>query len=234
MNLMCARDDPRRAVIVAAGGPPPESPQHQYIQDVLRDGDLLVAADGGTEVLRHLGLTPDAVVGDLDSLPQDGIARMQARYPGHIIRHPAEKDHTDGQLAVQWTLQQLECREEKHLIICGAFGDRFDHSLALALYAAALGRDSGTSIVLTDGRQWAYPVCGALTLRGAPGDTVSLIPLTGRATDVHIRGFRYPLSGGTLHWGQTLGVSNEMKDSRARVQVRGEGVLLAVHHTSDH
>ncbi len=231
---MTAPSESGRAVIVAAGGPPPDSPQHGYIRKVVQAGDLLVAANGGAEVLLRLGLTPDAMVGDMDSLCPESADRIERSSAANIIRHPPDKDRTDGQLAAEWALHHLGDGAGAEMIICGAFGDRFDHALALILYCATLTQERGITLRLRDAGQVAHPVCSRLQLCGQPGDTVSLIPLTERATDIHIDGFRYPLRGGSLCWGETLGVSNELRESPAHVQVRGQGILLAVHHTSDH
>ena len=220
----------QRAVIVASGGPPPGATEHHYILDIVTDEDLLVAANGGTSILMALGLQPDAIVGDLDSLSAADRDRLTGSPFDKLFRYPREKDKTDSQLAIEFAASVDGIRE---IVVCGAFGDRFDHGLALTLYASVLTRDTDLVITLTDGAQTVFGVKDEAQLRGRPGDIVSLIPLTGTVTDVHIEGFKYPLSGSDLSWGQTLGVSNELTGTTGQISVRGDGMLLVVHRTRD-
>jgi thiamine pyrophosphokinase len=65
---------------------------------------------------------------------------------------------------------------------------------------------------------------------GAPGESVSVFPLTGTAEDVTLEGFEYPLEGARIEAGDTLGFHNEMAGGEARVAV-GSGALLVIHET---
>ncbi len=222
-------DEPMRAVVIAAGGAQPTSDRHRYILDMVQGSHLLVAVNGGSDVAMHLGLQPDMIIGDLDSMGAE--ARGHFLRPGgpEVRSFPSRKDRTDTQLALEHLMSRTPRPDA--ITVCGAFGDRLDHGLALVLYSASLQVASRkpASVILTDGRQRAFSVTASTVVAGEPGDTVSLIPLTPRVTDVHLEGFCYPLAGQTLRWGTTLGISNVLATGRARVEIRGEGVLLAVH-----
>lgn len=230
---MNVQDEGPRAVIVAAGGEPPQSPSHRYILELVRPGDILVAADGGAEVALRLGLKPRAVVGDLDSLSDALIGRISEMNDLQIVLFPPDKDRTDGQLALEYVLEG--CPGISEIIVCGALGGRMDHGLALLLFAAEMTRirPGGPPIILTDGRQRAQAFVSEITVEGTPGDTVSFIPLTPTVTGVYLDGFRYPLAGATLSWGQTLGVSNVLQSGTAQASVRGRGVLLCLQELSE-
>ncbi len=230
MNL---EDVKRRAVIVAGGGEPPGSSSHRYILDLLGPEDTIVAADGGAEVTLRLGLKPRTVIGDLDSLSETFLDRLQDRTGAEIVRFPCDKDKTDGQLAVEYVLH--ECPGIREIIVCGALGGRMDHGLALVLFAAEMARKRphAPPIILTDGRQRVQAFASEITVNGTPGDTVSFIPLTPTVTGVYLDGFRYPLAGASLSWGQTLGVSNVLQSTRARASIRGEGILLCLQELSE-
>lgn len=206
-----------------------------YIRNLVRPGDILIAADAGVEVAFRLGLRPDLVVGDFDSLDPALLERARAIAP--VRSYPARKDKTDTHLA-------LECASEyepEEIIVAGAFGDRFDHSLGLTLLAAGL--PPRPQVRLRGARQEAVFLHGpgatgagvtrvvpvGLVLRGRPGDTVSLLPLSPAVTGVSTAGLGYPLEGATLRWGETLGVSNEMLGTEAAVSVGGSGTLLVAH-----
>jgi thiamine pyrophosphokinase len=68
---------------------------------------------------------------------------------------------------------------------------------------------------------------GILELEGAPGDWVTLEPLSEIARGVATDGLRYPLRHEELVRGSTRGVSNELTERRGSVEV-GEGLLLVV------
>lgn len=230
---MVMEDTKRRAVVLAAGGDPPESPSHRYILDLVRPEDILVAADGGAEVAMRLGLEVQAVVGDLDSLSGAVREQILEKEGQTIVRFPCDKDRTDGQLALEYILE--DCVSIDEIIVCGALGGRMDHGLALILFTAQLARDQPESppIILTDGGQRAQAFASEITVHGRPGDTVSFIPLTPQVTGIYLEGFRYPLVGASLSWGQTLGVSNVLQSQQARAFIRGAGVLLFIQQLSE-
>jgi len=221
------------------------------VRDLVRPGDRLICADGGAALALDLGLVPDLVVGDFDSLDEATLERVRAVCP--VRGFPRRKDKTDTHLAIEAALELFQkevLRSEEtsrpgdaalpaegapELVICGALGDRFDHSLGLVLLLAGLAEATGVAapapglprVRLVGARQEAF-VLGpghGVELVGRPGDTVSLLPLTPEVSGVTTAGLAYPLAGAALRWGETLGVSNEMTGTRAAIET-GRGVLL--------
>jgi thiamine pyrophosphokinase len=205
-------------VIIANGDPPDRETAHRHAGQA----DLLLAADGGARHALALGLVPHVVIGDLDSLDENQLARLRSAGARFIV-HPAAKDETDLELALLYAVE----RDADPIVVLGALGDRLDQTLAnvmLLTMPALIGRD----VRLVDGPQTAFVVRDEATLTGEPGDTVSLIPLGGDAHGVTTSGLAYPLADGTLLFGPALGVSNEMTAPQARLQVH-DGLLLCVH-----
>ncbi len=222
-------------VIVVTSAARQEEPG--YIRGLLRPGDKIVCADAGAEVVLGLGLRPDLLVGDLDSIDPTTLRRVRAACP--VRAFPVRKDKTDAHLAVELALEMLAAQPggPGEVVVCGAFGDRFDHSLGLVLYLAGLDLrrgdpHPGVRVWLAGARQEAFVLRGggedAATLHGRPGDVVSLLPLSAAVTGVTTAGLAYPLAGATLRWGETLGVSNEMLGTAAEVTVEN-GTLLVAH-----
>jgi thiamine pyrophosphokinase len=189
----------------------------------MRPGDLVIAADGGAWHCRRLGINPGVVIGDLDSLDQEVVEAL-VDAGARLIRHPADKDATDLELA----LRHARDAGVAEALVFGALGARWDQSLANLLLPALEGLES-LRVRLVDGPQEARLVRGGetLTLEGRPGDTVSLVPLSGAALGVTTRGLRFPLEDGTLRHGSTRGISNVQTHGQAQISVR-EGVLVCV------
>ncbi|MCC6190781.1 MAG: thiamine diphosphokinase [Anaerolineales bacterium] len=208
---------PLRAILFANG----VLTDHQAAGAALAAGDRLIAADGGLAHMRALGLTPDIIIGDLDSVDLEEAARLEAAGV-RVVRHPPRKDETDLELALR-----LACAEgARDVLIFGALGGRWDQTLANLLL---LGHPDfrATRIRLLDGHQQIYLIQGQTVIEGKPGDTVSLIALGGDAEGVTTAGLEYPLNQGRLAFGSTLGISNVLSEPEATVTVE-QGLVVCV------
>lgn len=188
----------------------------------LHDGDHLVAADGGTRHALALGVRPHVIVGDLDSLDATIAAELAAQGT-QIERHPTGKNATDLELAIERAL-----RDGAHeIVVVGALGGRLDQTLANVLILAQ--RVWPALISLVEGDQVATLIRGGETLRlgGAPGTTVSLLPLTPEVTGITYHGLLYPLTDATLRLGSTRAISNEVAEPPATVHI-ASGLALVV------
>ncbi len=178
----------------------------------LRPDDRLIAADGGLRYVLALGLRPEYLIGDGDSLPPDA-ALQGIRW----LRYPPEKDETDLELALQWAATQ----PERLILVLGALGGRPDHELA-NLLLLALPALAGKRVWLLGGAWGVTLIRGreTLTVHAAPGTILSLIPLGGPAEGITTAGLKYPLCDEPLHFGPARGVSNVMLQPQAHVSLR--------------
>ncbi len=200
-------------VIVVAAGPGPLL--------TLPGAPTVVAADGGADRADALGLAVDVVIGDLDSISGERLQELEQRGT-RIVRHPAAKDATDLELALDETVT-LGAR--RVLVVASAAG-RLDHLLASLLL---LGSDRYAALELDAhvGEALVHLIRGSRTLAGREGELLSLHALGGPAIDVTTLGLAFPLHGETLQPGSSRGVSNVFAGRQATVAVR-EGVLLAI------
>lgn len=179
---------------------------------VIRKSQLVIAADGGSEHLARLGLDPDVIVGDMDSILHDTWPGVQR------VSYPREKDKTDTELAVEYALSR-GCRQ---IGLLAATGGRLDHTLGnIALVARHVGR---LAILLDKATLVAADKTQECLLHGARGTTVSLIPFGESPVTVRSKGLKYPLDDRPLTH-PTHGLSNEMIGSEASIRVLA-GVLL--------
>ncbi len=195
----------------------------QAARSLIHPGDLIIAADGGGRHCRALDLPPDILIGDFDSIDPDELENWRQRGV-QIVRHPARKNFTDLELALRHACQL----GADDILVLAALGARWDQTLANLLLPVSAGLQ-GCCITLLDGRQEIRLLKGgdALEVHGSPGDTLSLIPVSGDALGVTTEGLEYPLKGETLSFGGTRGISNVLLHGSAIIHL-DQGLLLCV------
>ena len=211
-------DHPLSAWVLASG---PEAARPDW--PWLPPPDLVVCADGGLNHAARLGLAPALVVGDFDSA---NPALTPERYPHRRYQHET-KVETDTELAVLAALERGATR----LVITGALGGRWDHSLAnVGLLAHPRLAGCDVCIVTADTEIRLLRGPAAAPVFGAAGDLVSLLPQTPVAAGITTTNLRYPLHGEPLYLGLGRGISNEIAAVPARVEVAQGDLLLVVTH----
>src|SRR5437762_1641340 len=208
-----------RALVVLDGDP---LGTDTWLAGLAKNADVVIAADGGANRLAKAGRRPDLVVGDMDALTNETRRELQ-RAGAELETYPTEKEQTDGELALDAALK----RGADEIVVVGAFGGaRLDHmagNLMLLAHEDFAAIDVALVTERTTFRSMVGP--GTLELEGAPGDWVTLAPLSEVARHVATDGLRYPLRHEDLFRGSTRGVSNELTDRRGSVEV-GDGLLL--------
>lgn len=216
-------DVPRRAVLDAAWP--------GWADEV----GLIIAADGGWDKAAAIGLMPDLLVGDADSLSEERFAELAAAGVP-IERSPVAKDESDTELAILAALR----RGATHVTVLGALGGkRFDHALA-NIGLLGLPDPGAAEVELLDGctrvRLLPAPAAGGgpatLSLPGEIGDLVSLLPLGVPAFGITTEGLLYPLRDETLPPGPARGLSNVRIAGDASVALR-RGSLLVIETRTD-
>lgn len=209
-------------VIVVAGGDPPQRVASRHATAIAADeSTTVIAADGGVDRALALGLHVDVAVGDFDSVTSEGLAAAEAG-GARIERHPAAKDATDLELALDAALALSPTR----VLVVGSPAGRLDHLLASLLLLGS-ERYAGVELDALLGSAQVHVIRGSRKLTGAVGELVSLLPLHGPAEGVTTAGLAYLLAGETLGAGTSRGVSNVFAEQVARIDVE-RGVLLAV------
>ncbi|MCX7671918.1 MAG: thiamine diphosphokinase [Anaerolineae bacterium] len=214
-------------VFVVAGSPAAQQP----IGVAPGPADRVMAADYGAHHALVWGWPIHLLIGDLDSLPEADWQVVRARSIPTITA-PAAKDETDLELA----LAQALADGAHELIICAALGGRADHMLANVLLLARPELD-GIPAAIVEGAQTVRLLRGgassaaapvSLTVTGAPGDLLTLLPLAGDALGITTAGLLYPLADEPLLFGRARGISNVLTASTAQIWLR-TGLLLVIH-----
>ncbi len=196
-----------------------------WIRPYLDQATAILAADGGTRHLLALGARPDAILGDMDSLPVEAQAWLETAVVQKVQVPPA-KDETDLELALLYA----ESHYSGEILVFGAFGGRIDQTLGnifLLAHPALVGR----SVALLDEHQRVWLITaqdGPVTINGRSGDTVSFIPCGAEVKVQQTTGLAWPLHQEVLAFGPARGLSNRMTADAATVEM-GNGRLICVH-----
>ncbi len=178
--------------------------------------DYIIAADGGYTHVQSLGLTPDSVLGDFDSL---------GYVPQNATLFPIEKDDTDALLAVRHGLA-LGYRQ---FIFYGALdGRRLDHTVANFQTLEFLAERGAKGYLV--GKDYIVTIVknGSLRFSNQARGVLSVFCLGADAHGVTLSGLKYSLDNATLTPGFPLGVSNQFTRENATVSV-AEGSLLVIY-----
>jgi len=187
-------------------------------------GDFIICADGGTEYALQLGLTPDLVIGDLDSISPQALQTVQDKGV-EIRRYPQAKDKTDLELG----LEEATRRAATEILVLTAFGGRVDQFLA-NIFLLVRYREKSIRLSIADGNQrmWLLQGPDEMMLTGDVGDLFSLIPMSDQVSGVDLSGMEWPLQDAVLELRSTRAVSNKFKLRRANVKIKS-GTALAIH-----
>ena len=195
-----------------------------------RSYDYVIAADAGLEVLRPLHISPNAVVGDLDTVDKKVLEEYQNQPGIEFEIHKPEKDETDTELAFRDALE-AGCVLVDML---GATGGRLDHELS-NIQLLAQGRKKGLRVTIYDAFNKIFLADAELDLQvvfereDLYGRYVSFLPVTETVKGITLTGFKYPLKEKDISIleNPSLCISNEVLEEKAVLTFRS-GLLLCV------
>ena len=189
-----------------------------------RSYDYVIAADAGLEVLRPLHISPNAVVGDLDTVDKKVLEEYQNQPDIEFEIHKPEKDETDTEQALLTAARQ-GCEA---VDILGALGGRMDHAIGniQLMYQFFC---QGMEVNIYDARTRLYLLGGHKVFHREEvyGKYISFLPMTETVEGLTLRGFKYPLQRRTIGLGTSLCISNELKREEGILELE-RGVLLCV------
>jgi len=179
--------------------------------------DLIIAADAGLLNARKMGVKPDVLLGDFDSLGEPDVDSDVK-----VIRLPTEKDETDAQAAVDLALEQ----GAREIVIIGGLSGRLDHTLSVLAVPEELNAKH-VHALLTNGQNRARFLRNNSTLiaRGK-FRYLSLIAADPVVKGVTLEGCKYPLQKARLYRNRQYAVSNELTGNCALIDVRRGGVWI--------
>lgn len=217
----------KNRILILTGGRLETDFVKKYLESQEEPFSFIICADRGLEAAHEIKLKVDGIVGDFDSLEQKKILEeYKLRENVEIRSFMPEKDWTDTHLAIDFALE----KNPEEIIILGGTGTRLDHvlgNLNLLMVSVQQGVmtymiDSWNKICLLQG-----PVEYSILREKAYGKYVSVMPFTPIVNNVTLEGFKYPLQNADMTMGNTLGISNEIVEEKARITME-RGYLMII------
>lgn len=210
------RQNMKKCIIVGAGE------FHEKIWNYDKE-DFLIAADGGFEHLRKIGIVPNMIIGDMDSTEQECFS------PDIIIKRlPREKDDTDTLAAIKEGLE----RGYKEFIIYGALGgERIDHSLA-NIQCLLFLHNHGAKGILYGAYERMELLCNdRINYPAAMRGMVSVFAFFQEAEGVTEQGLKYSVQDTTIKMEFPIGISNEFIGQESMIEVKRGMLLICIRET---
>lgn len=181
--------------------------------------DLCLAADSGILNCEKFGITPNAIIGDFDSLGKipDG---------DNITVLPVRKDDTD----IGYCIKYAVGLGYKNFYIYGAVGGMLDHTLANIQLAVFIAEQGGKAVFFGQDCCFTAVSNGSLRFPKSRG-RISVFCAGHKACGVTLKGLSFPLENAELTYGYPLGVSNEFTENEAYIQVK-DGTLIIIWYSN--
>jgi len=188
--------------------------------------DLIIAVDGGLSYCGVLGLEPDLILGDFDSVTEDeakAVKVLEQQIPDRILRLPVEKDDTDMLAALKEGLK----RGYKDFRIYAGTGGRFDHTLANIQCLLYLKNRDAVGYLVDGGGMMLVVKNESVQFRKGLEGYLSLFSLVEASRGVSIKGMKYELDGAVISNDFPIGISNEFINKEATISVE-DGCLVCM------
>lgn len=195
-----------------------------FYKDYINQTDYLVAVDGGAEYLFALNLKPELIIGDLDSISKKTMAYYK-NLGVELEEFPVEKDKTDSELI----LDKLLKKGFSEIIIFSALGGRVDHQLA-NIFLLTKFKNTESDLKIVTPQETIRLITDKAVLYKERNKTVSLISLSAKTKGVNLSGFKYNTKDVIINRGSSLGISNQVKSDKAKVEIDKGELLLIINH----
>lgn len=199
------------ALIICNG----EAPSRKLLLPLLRSKPFILCADGGANKARSYGITPDCIIGDLDSI----TPRTRHFFSSVPVIHIADQNSTDLEKGLEFLLSE-RCRSAQ---IVGAMGERPDHTMAN--FSILMKYHRRLSLQFLDELCTVEIIRKKIRFSATIGQQISLVPMN-KCIGIVTTGLKYPLRGETLQPGVREGSSNEAVKESVTISLTHGSLLL--------
>ncbi len=204
-------------LIVGSG----EIENYELLKEVIETVDYVICADGGANHLVKVGLRPDLVIGDLDSIEEETLKYLY-KANVEVSKFPKEKDYTDTELAIKYLIN----KKVNEIIFMGVIGSRLDHTLANILLLKTL-LDKGVQGKIIGDSNVVYITDEKMVLKKEKNSFVSVVPMDNEGAIVTLEGFKYETIEEKFSFSSTYGISNQIVEEKGTIKIH-KGICLVI------
>lgn len=193
----------------------------------IKEGDLCIAVDGGFLYCKMLGIQPDLVIGDMDSIDDSvrgDVEQLQSDAPEKVMKLNPEKDDTDTLAAIRVALE----KGYRQFRIYGALGGRVEHTIANIQCLNYLKKQGAKAYIMDANIMMTVIKDETVRFNKAMEGYMSLFALGERAEGVTISGMKYLLKDDVVTNDYPIGISNEFIGEEGQVTVNNGTLLIIV------
>lgn len=202
--------------LIVTGG---DLPDADVLKKYISEAGYVIGVDGTADIFYRNNIMPDVIIGDFDTADPRCVEELE-KGGTRVVRLKTEKNESDTQAALDYAIGAGAIE----IIILGALGGRIDHALSNIMMLVRAD-SKGVKCRIADKENELFVSNSDFTLSGFPGQTISILPLTGEVC-VHASGLKYPLDNLSLKWGASRGVSNVMLENTAHIHISGGYALI--------
>lgn len=182
----------------------------------IEEGSYIICADSGLCHAQKLEIAPDVILGDFDSY------KGELNYDVEIIRCSPQKDDTDTLMAVKLAIS----RGYDDIIILGALGGRFDHTIA-NIQTLKYAIEHNVKAEIKDGRNRIFMLNSGEYEFEKTDDYFSIFAFSESIKISFLKGVKYPLENYTIYQNFPIGASNEIISEKAVLNLT-DGTALVI------
>jgi thiamine pyrophosphokinase len=201
--------------IILANGKPPEKGVINFLYK--KNYSTLICADGGANSAKKLGIIPDYIIGDFDSVSKSTLNFFKSKTK--LIKLSRQND-TDVEKCLKFVINE----KFEDVVLLGVTGNRLDHTFCNLGIVIKFRKKINLRLIAED--SLLIPFSGRVKLKTIRGEIISLYGLD-RKTKITSNGLKYPLKNISLPFGEKESTSNVAVGNEINLTIKG-GIIFII------
>lgn len=194
-----------------------------YYKDYLRryNPDIIICADGGLKTALKVGVIPDVLMGDFDSVEKEEYDYIKEKTK--VIAYQKRKNYTDVFLCLKYAMEN----GYNDIVLFGVLGTRLDHSL-VNIYLLKYAFDNFSKVKIINEYNEIFLINNYIRLSGVKDKTISVLPYSDVIDGIYLKGFSYPLYNATMSKENPYGVSNYADSDSVEIKINSGTAVIVI------
>jgi len=183
--------------------------------------DYIICADGGANHLYNMGIIPNYIIGDLDSIDKD-VINYYKKQNVLFEKFPSKKNETDSELCILLASKLNAYKVD----LFATLGGRIDHTLANINLLYYIREQKIVPRIISEKEDIYIAINESIQIKGKKEDIISIIPIKGDAKGITLENLEYNLNNYNMKYSSPLGISNIMLSDECSITVKEGSVLI--------